>query len=133
MASSPTKRALRDLKSLGFVAAVVERFNRFANKRQDLLGCIDILAIYPGVGIVGVQVTSGANHAARRTKSLAEPRLRAWLESGGRFEVWSYSKRGGRGRAKRWTLRREEITLDHLPAEPSPENLLLTTAGGTRR
>lgn len=132
MAGSPTKRALRDLKSLGFISAVVERFNRFANKRQDLLGCIDVLAIYPGVGIVGVQVTSGANHASRRTKSLAEPRLRAWLESGGRFEVWSYSKRGGRGRAKRWTLRREEITLDHLPAEPPAEELLSTAAGGGR-
>jgi hypothetical protein len=111
---------------------VVERFNRFANRRQDLLGCIDILALYPGVGIVGVQVTSGANHAARRTKSLAEPRLRTWLESGGRFEVWSYSKRGGRSHAKRWTLRREEITLDHLPAEPPPEELLPAGAGGAR-
>ena len=115
---SPTKRALADLRSLGFVAQVVERFNPYAKVRQDLFGCIDIVAVREGCGILGVQACAGASHAARRAKSLAEPRLRAWLAAGGRFEVFSYAKRGGRGERKRWQLRREEITADDLPAEP---------------
>ena len=116
--SSPTQRALADLRSLGFVAQVVERFNPHAKVRQDLFGCIDIVAVREGCGILGVQACAGASHAARRAKSLAEPRLRAWLAAGGRFEVFSYAKRGGRGERKRWQLRREELTADDLPAEP---------------
>ena len=115
---SPTKRALADLRSLGFVAQTVERWNPHAKVRQDLFGCIDIVAVREGCGILGVQACAGASHAARRAKSLAEPRLRAWLAAGGRFEVFSYARRGGRGERKRWQLRREEITADDLPAEP---------------
>ena len=116
--TSPTQRALKDLRTLGFTAQVVERFNPHAKVRQDLFGCIDIVAVREGCGILGVQACAGASHAARRAKSLDEPRLRAWLAAGGRFEVFSYAKRGGRGERKRWQLRREELTADDLPAEP---------------
>ncbi len=45
----------------------------------------------------------------RRVKALAEPRLRQWLDAGGRFEIWSWGKRGGRGERKLWTLRSEAL------------------------
>jgi hypothetical protein len=106
---SPTQRALKDVRSLGFTAQVVEKWNPFAHIRQDLFGIIDIVAVMPGFGILGIQATSGSNHAARRTKSVAEPRLATWLASGGRFEIWSYAQQGARGKRKLWTLRREEI------------------------
>lgn len=115
--TSPTSRTLQELKRLGFAAQVVERWNAFAKKRIDLFGIIDVVAIKPGVGIIGIQATSGTNHAARRTKSLAEPRLRLWLESGGRFEVWSWAKQGARGARKLWELRREEITVAMLTSD----------------
>lgn len=57
--------------------------------------------------VLGIQVTSGTNHAARIAKIAAEPRMRKWCESGGKVEVWSYSKRGGKGKRKLWTLRTE--------------------------
>jgi len=119
--SSPTQRALKDLRSLGFVAAVVERFNPHAKVRQDLFGFIDIVACFPEFGVLGVQACAGASHAARRAKILAEPRVRPWLESGGRVEVWSYRRAGAAGRRKVWTLRREEVVLADLPMEPEPE------------
>src|SRR4051812_48736600 len=106
--SSPTSRSLADMKKLGMTAQVVEKFNSFTKRRIDLFGIIDLIACKPGLGIVGVQATSGDNHAARRTKAMEEPRLRVWLESGARFELWSYSKRGERGKRKLWQLRREE-------------------------
>ena len=114
---SPTSRTLAELRGLGFEAGVVER--RVPNRWDitiDLFGCIDIVAMREGSGIVGIQATSGGNHAARRSKSLAEPRLRAWLASGGRFEIWSWSKAGARGARKLWTLRREELTLADVAA-----------------
>lgn len=112
--NSPTKRSLDDLKKLGIAAQVVEKWNSFARRRIDLFGVIDIVAMKPGIGILGVQACAGSSHAARRTKALAEPKLRTWLESGARFEIWSYAKQGDRGKAKRWTLRRQEITLQDL-------------------
>lgn len=114
MSNSPTQRSLVLLRELGFTAQVVEKFNFHSKTRLDLFGIIDIIAIHPGAGIFGIQATSGSNHSARRVKSMDEPNLRLWLEAGGRFEVWSWAKKGPRGKRKVWQVRREEITLDML-------------------
>jgi len=118
---SPTARALEDLRKMGFVADVVERRLPRCFITKDFFGCIDIIAARPGIGILAVQATGGdgGNHAARIAKSIAEARLRTWLLSGGRFEVWSYRLAGARGARKTYTLRRQEITLADLPAEPT--------------
>ena len=113
-AKSPTARTLEELKRLGFTAGVVERFVSFTKKRIDLFGCIDIIAVRDGCGIIGVQATSGSNHSAHRHKAIAEPQLVEWLNAGGRYEIWSWAKQGGRGKRKVWTLRREEIKLEDV-------------------
>lgn len=105
----------------GWIAGVVEKWNPHARIRQDLFGCIDIIVIDDlEQGPLAVQATSGTGHAARRKKSVAEPRLKLWLEAPARFEIWSWSKRGPRGKRKVWTLRREPITLEHLLPETDP-------------
>lgn len=121
---TPTARSLAECKRRGWTAGVVEKFVRFPppGHRVDLFGCIDIVAIGPQgeVGmcddwserIFGIQACAGASHAARKTKALAEPRLRAWLEAGGRFAIWSWAKRGDRGKRKLWTLRTEQIRVE---------------------
>lgn len=111
---SPTQRSLAYMKDLGFTCAVVEHWNSFARIRQDMFGVIDVVCLMPGVGVVGVQTTSGSNLAARRTKSLAEPRLRTWLESGGRFELHGWRKIGPRGKRKTWQVVREEVTTKDI-------------------
>lgn len=117
---SPTSRTLQELKQLGFTAGVVEQTVRGKGIvfKRDYLNCIDIIAVREGIGILGIQATSnnGGNHAARKAKALATPALRNWLESGGRFEIWSWAKQGARGERKTWQKRREEIRLDDLPA-----------------
>lgn len=115
---SPTARAMADLRQLGFEPWVVESRIPHTFITRDCFGFADILAHRPGVGILLIQVTSGSNHAARRAKCYAEPRLRSWLLSGGRVEIWSYAKRGAAGTRKLYQLRRNEITLADLPAEP---------------
>jgi hypothetical protein len=108
---SPTQRALAHCRKEGWVAQVVEKWIPQAKRRVDLFGCIDLIVLDGGPGgPLGVQVTSGTNHAARIAKAQEEPRLQAWLSAPARFEVWSYSKRGPRGKRKLWQLRRQEIT-----------------------
>lgn len=109
---SPTSRTLDKLRKFGCCAGVVERFNRFAGpfgKRQDLFGCIDLIAIRPG-RIIGIQATNQSNHSSHVVKALAEPRLRLWLEAGGGYEIWSWAKKGPKDK-KRWDVRIQKITL----------------------
>ncbi len=113
--SSPTQRSLQYCRKNGWTAGVVEKWNQWAKIRQDLFGCIDMIVIDDlEQGPLAVQATSGSGHAARRKKSLAEPRLKLWLESPARFEIWSWSQKGPKGKRKLWTLRREPIILAQL-------------------
>jgi len=104
---SPTERTLAECKRRGWPCQVVERFCIYSKRRIDLFGIIDILAITP-TGILGIQATSGTNHSARVAKADEEPRLLAWLRAGGRFAVWSFAKRGAKGKRKLWHLREDE-------------------------
>jgi hypothetical protein len=112
---SPTKRARAQMLKFGWTSQIVERWNPFAHVRQDLFGVIDILAIGPSIGVLGVQATGGdgGNHAAREQKITAEPRALVWLLSGGSLEVWSFAKRSGgvRGGRKFWTMRRSRAVV----------------------
>lgn len=105
---SPTERSLEHMRRLGFTAQVVERWIPQARRRIDLFGVIDLVCLKPGQ-IIGVQTTSGGNLAARRTKSMAEPRLREWLSAGARYELHGWRKAGPR---KTWGVVREELALD---------------------
>lgn len=89
--ASPTRRALEILRCRGATAQVVEHWNAHARRRVDLFGVIDIVAIEPGQrGVLGIQATDASSVSKRVTKAQAEPRLRAWLAAGNRFEVWGF-------------------------------------------
>lgn len=110
--TSPTQRGLALLRKEGYSqVAIVEKFNQFSKTRHDLFNCIDILAINPGV-ILGVQVTSGSNHSKRVNKALLLESCKDWLKAGGRFEVWSFSKKVKSGKVKRWEVRKRRFTLE---------------------
>ncbi len=105
---TPTARTLEALRKMGAVAGVVERRIPKSFVTVDLFGFIDIIALV-GPNLIGIQATSGNNHAARRTKILSEPKAMAWLKTGALIEVWSWAKKGKRGERKLWTCRKEEI------------------------
>lgn len=105
---SPTARSLQRLREMGYRAQVVEKWNPFAKVRQDLFGG-DVLALKPGEPVLIVQATTGANHAARRTKLEAAGFIALWKGAGASLEIWSWAKQGPKGKRKTWTLRREAV------------------------
>lgn len=116
MTLSPTQRSLAYARKQGWEADVVERWIPGANIRKDLFGFIDLLVIARNEEgsfweLIGVQATSGPNHAARRNKAIEQPAFDKWRRVAA-FEVWSWDKRNmaaKRGARKVWTLRRERL------------------------
>ena len=119
--SSATQRTIRELKNQGRRCAIVERWNAFVGPhgiRQDLFGIIDILALDPERGVVGVQCCSGgmASHVRKITEDHAQETL-DWLQTPGTsLEIWSWRKVLLRRGAKQkvWRPRIKEITLQDL-------------------
>lgn len=110
--TSPTQRTLVWLRASGHVVAITERWNPFAKLRQDLFGFIDLVAMHEGtVGLLGVQTTSGDNHAARKTKILGLAAARLWLSTGNRIWIVSWRKVGAKGTVKKWEPRLESIEI----------------------
>lgn len=123
---TPIQRTIRELKNRGLVCAIVEKWNRFAPRpgggagiRQDLFGIIDVLALDPSRGVVGVQVTTGncfPDHYRKITEERVQETLQ-WLETPGTvLELWAWrkikTKRGGK--AQVWSPRIAEITMGDL-------------------
>lgn len=123
MALTPTQRTLRELRAQGRVCAVVEKWNQHVGPhgiRQDLFGIIDVLALDPQRGVVGVQ-SCGENFAAHERKFLNECAQECidWLSTPGTaLELWGWRrvklKRGGA--ATRWSPRIREFMLADFQA-----------------
>ena len=106
---TPTARSLEVLREMGYAADVVERWIAAARIRKDWGGFGDLLAAHPLHGILLVQSCAGASAAARYTKAQSCPALEIWKAAGGRAEVWSWGKKGERGKRKLWTLTRRTL------------------------
>jgi hypothetical protein len=105
--ATPTSRTLQLLRAEGWTAAVAESWVPRVNVRRDLFAAFDVVAIRPDrPGVLGVQTTSGTNHAGRRSKLLGNPAVRTWLQAGNAAEVWSWHLIRGK-----WACRREALTL----------------------
>jgi len=119
MANSNTQRTLKALRAQGFKCAVVEKWNAFAGPhgiRQDMFGIIDIIALDPARGVVGVQSTGTAfsEHHKKLTEEKAQECI-DWLSTPGTaLELWGWRKlkvkRGGK--AMRYQSRVKVYTLD---------------------
>lgn len=119
---SPTQRTLRALRQRGLICAIVEKWIAQARIRQDLFGIIDILALDPARGVVGVQST-GTDFAGHH-KKLTQDRTQAcvdWLSTPGTaLELWGWrkvkAKRGGK--AEIYQPRLRVYTLADFVDEP---------------
>lgn len=94
---SPTERTLEHFRNEGWFIDVSEKWIRSPGMpgggyRKDLFGFMDMVAMKPGEGIMAIQATSGANTSSRINKIKRECHLaaRAWLEAGGRIQVWGW-------------------------------------------
>jgi hypothetical protein len=106
---TPTARTLQELRGDGYTPAVVEAWIPRLNVRRDLFGVGDVLAVRPGDPPLLVQCTTGDHHAHRVVKAKTEIRLRAWLGSGSRFEVWSWTRRD-----EHWEVRKTPLVMDDV-------------------
>ena len=118
---SHTARTMALLRKQDITPHLVEKWIHFGDRggiRKDLFGIIDVLAMSPERGILGVQVCAMSGRAAHMKKLTAENRENTitWLRSGGKLELHAWRKlkvkRGGK--AMRWTPDIQEITLDMM-------------------
>lgn len=113
----PTSRTYAECRARGIVCDRVEFWNQYAGKfglREDLFGFLDIIALDPARGIVGIQACGPGEFAAHKRKILANEHAPLWLKCSGKIEIWCWrkllKKRGGK--ARYWSPRIEEITID---------------------
>jgi hypothetical protein len=113
---TPAARTLAYYRQAGYFCDTWEHWNYFAGIRRDGFGWIDLVVLDPiSVRIIGVQATSGNNHAARRAKVLASLGAAWWVASGGVARVVSWSRRRD-GRHVRWMIREEDVVPINLGA-----------------
>jgi hypothetical protein len=119
---SATQRTLRLLRQQGRVCAIAEKWNPHVGPhgiRQDLFGWIDIVALDPERGIIGVQSCgqSFSEHLRKICDSECTENVIEWLRCSGKVELWGWRKllvkRGGKARV--WVPRAREITLEDFP------------------
>lgn len=124
------QRTLRACREQGLIADVVEHWNPYVKRpggvpgvRQDLFGIIDVLALDPQRGVVGIQCTTGGCMPEHRRKLLGThaQMTRYWLMTPGAvLELWGWRKikkksaYGGYTRQKVWEPRIEIVTLEML-------------------
>lgn len=86
----------------------VEHFNAFAGIRQDLFGFIDLLAVHPHYGTVGVQVCGQdwQTHIKKISTDCREPAI-LWLLGGNRLLLVGWRQLKGK-----WTPRLKEYSLE---------------------
>ena len=117
-----TQKTLRYLREQGLIVDKAERFNPYAGKfgiRQDLFGFIDLIALDPQEGIIGIQSTSGNQHSKHRKAIIENENVEEWLKCGGKIWLISWSKKKIKrdGKALRWFPRVEKITLEMVAKE----------------
>ncbi len=102
-----TARSLEYLRKEGYEPDVVERYNSFSKRKNDLFGIFDILAIHKTTGdTLACQTTSGSNVSSRINKITLSPNLPLVRKAGWTVVVHGWQ----RGRNGRYTLRVEDLS-----------------------
>ncbi len=116
---SPTQRTMRYLRNEGLKCAVVEKFIANAGpfgQRKDLFGIIDVIALDPRRGVLGVQScgSSFSEHKRKMIEDRAQDCI-DWLETPGTALTlmgWRKVKLKRGGKAMVWRPRIHEFSLE---------------------
>lgn len=124
--NSNTQRTLQAIKAMGYKAGMVERFIGQAwntsgklGIRKDLFGILDIIAMHPTRGVIGIQSTGQdySGHHKKITEEHWENACRWLLTPGTKLELWAWrkvlEKRGGKRRI--WKPRIKKYHLGDFP------------------
>lgn len=107
--TSPTQRSLAKLREEGWKPAVVEHWNAFTRRRQDLFGFADLIALR-GAEILLVQTTSGSNASARVRKIEAAEWLPFVRAAGIQIHVHGWKRYARRVDGKYWRCRVVDVS-----------------------
>ncbi|MEM8668762.1 MAG: hypothetical protein AAGG48_14675 [Planctomycetota bacterium] len=99
--SKPRSQSMQYMRKHGYVTGETETFNAYTEKRHDLFGFIDFIAMGNGE-IVGVQCCAKSSLASHRRKIGQEcfQAAKTWLSSGGRIEIHAWDRRDNANAAK---------------------------------
>jgi hypothetical protein len=112
---SPTARTLARLRQLGFLADVCERFIAAVQRKRDLFGVADVIAVHPRDRLMLLVQATSRPHVGDRLKRLqARPETRLLLKTGIAVEVWGWY----RSPAGRWDVVRVGVEADTLAPVP---------------
>lgn len=92
---STASRTIGMLRDNGWIAELVERYNPYSKKYNDLFGFADVLALKPRSGVLFIQVTTGGKVNARLEKIRSEAFEQAEhviLTIGARIEIHGWRK-----------------------------------------
>ena len=118
---SPTQKTLKAMREQGRLVGIVERFNPYAGtfgQKSDLFGFLDLIALDPVDGIIGIQSCGQA--FSEHVKKMMEERNEAmfeWLKHA-KVELWGWRKvkarlaGGGYGKSERWKPRVADFWLE---------------------
>lgn len=132
-----TSMAMKFLRDYGYQVQVVERWCSFSRRRVDLFNVIDVVAVAHET-TVGVQVTSGTNHSARKNKILESEKALNWCRAGNHLWIFSWAKKADKPGSKRkvWTPRIEmifdtdfDLDVDPIPVSRFEPRLIVNTEG----
>jgi hypothetical protein len=128
--TTPTARTLTLLRRCGYLAGVVECWVPHVNRRRDLFGFADVLAVHPARReVVLVQVTTADHLAHRLAKVRAAPELLGLLAAGVKVALHGWRRQGARWRVKVVELDAEDlgpvvVAQLHRRGRRGPERML---------
>lgn len=91
MSSIPTARSRKHLQDMGYHVETVEKWNHITQRRHDLFGFGDLLAIRENEVVV-IQTTSASNMSSRIRKITLSPLLDTVRKAGIRIIVHGWKK-----------------------------------------
>lgn len=96
----------------GWAVWVASHYDARSRRNHDLGGFIDLIALHPIDGTIGIQATSHDHHAERVRKVVNSPEAWPWLLAGNRIWVISW---GDRADGTEYSRRTEITTTDLEP------------------
>ena len=107
---TPCARTLALMRRSGYLAAVVESWLPYANRRRDLFGCFDVLAVHPvRREMVLIQTTTAGHLAHRLAKVKAAAELPGLLAAGCKVQVHGWKRQGTRWHVKVVEMRAADL------------------------
>ena len=104
--------AMKHYREQGCYVGKTEQWNQWAMKRIDLFGFLDLIAIHPIEGIIGVQVSGPSGHSSHRKKILQNDPAARW-QNFAIIELITFRKllKKKGGKQKIWVPRIERFTI----------------------